>query len=367
MSDSEYRPASRKELIQALMPFAQSDTRLGLRQFIVDYAIFLVGLALALFTANLLLRTLGALLIGLKTSGLYTLSHDASHNSLTASRKLNKALAVLGLMPTLMNQRLWAYDHVVMHHVKTNGPQTDIFRPMSLADYRAAPAWRRAWERLTRSASVLARAPVGMVASRWLIEKVVPNRAVHSEKVRREAWPITALLACWFGGMLLFMVVRHGGEPLPVLLDALFVFVLPICIFWVSLGNASYIQHTHPAIPWFEAGDKRMADCSQEELTTHVQMPPVLAGLIHNGLEHAAHHVLPAIPNYRLREAQTRLNELLKGTAVVMPLSLRGLREVARSCKLYDYQNHRWLDFDGNPTTPSLVCDAHRAPVRAAA
>ena len=32
-----------------------------------------------------------------------------------------------------------------------------------------------------------------------------------------------------------------------------------------------------------------------------------------------------------------------------------------KTCRLYDFENHRWLDFDGKPTTGVLVTEAERA------
>ena len=351
MTASDIEPNARRHLIRELMAFAVPQTSVGLRLFVVDVLVYAFGFGLVFFTGNIALRVFGSLLMGLKTSGLYTLAHDASHNTLTASRKLNKSLAVLGHLPCLMNQRLWVYDHVVMHHAKTNGPQTDIYRPMSLAEYRAAPAWRRCWERLTRSSSFLARIPACMVGSRWLVEKFVPNRSLHPVKVRQEAWPFTVLLLCWLVGLLSFATLHNNGNVQGIAVDVVLALVVPMCIFHVSLGTVSYVQHTHPSIPWFAEGDTSHAEFGQEALTVHVRMPKGLASLIHNGLDHAAHHVLPAIPSYRLRDAQTRLNEILGHSAIVVPLSVSVLRDITRKCKLYDYANHVWLDFQGQPTT----------------
>lgn len=349
-------PSSRRELIRALLPFAQPDTRTGVRLFVVDVLVYAVGLYLVLACQNLFVRGLGALLLGLKTSGLYTLAHDASHNTLTTSRRLNKILAVIGHLPSLMNQRLWTHDHLVMHHVKTNGPQKDIYQPLSLQQYRDASPARRAWERLVRSGSILARIPACMVESRWLVEKFFPNSRLHSEKVRREAWPLSFLLIAWLTVLVGAAVLRDPGDGAGVALTLMLLLGIPLCLFHASLGLVSYVQHTHPDVPWFAEGDPRHNEMGQEALTVHVRMPERLATLIHNGLEHGAHHVLPAIPSYRLRPAQAKLNELVgPERAVVVPMSLAAFRDIARKCKLYDYENHRWLDFAGAPTTEPLT------------
>ena len=39
----------------------------------------------------------------------------------------------------------------------------------------------------------------------------------------------------------------------------------------------------------------------------------------------------------------------------MVPFSLPGLFETLRTCRLFDYENHRWLDWDGTPTTAPLL------------
>jgi omega-6 fatty acid desaturase (delta-12 desaturase) len=351
MSARDVEPMTRRHLVNELMVFATPSTSMGLRLFVVDVIVYALGFSSVFFAHNLALRFFGSLLMGLKTTGLYTLAHDGSHNSLTQSRRLNKVLAVLGHLPCLMNQRLWVYDHVVMHHARTNGPQVDIYRPMSLAQYRAAPAWRKLWERWVRSSSLLFRIPSCMIGSRWLVEKFAPNPDLHPLSVRREAWPLTALLLCWLSVIFSLAILCNPGNLFGVGLDIFLALVVPMSIFHMSLGTVSYVQHTHPSIPWFALGDDSHGEFGPEALTVHVKMPKVLASLIHNGLDHSAHHVLPAIPSYHLRAAQLRLNEVLGHTAIVLPLSMRVLRDITSKCKLYDYSNHVWLDFGGRPTT----------------
>jgi omega-6 fatty acid desaturase (delta-12 desaturase) len=36
-------------------------------------------------------------------------------------------------------------------------------------------------------------------------------------------------------------------------------------------------------------------------------------------------------------------------------LTPRAYMDIVRRCKLFDYENHRWTDFDGTPTTPRLL------------
>jgi omega-6 fatty acid desaturase (delta-12 desaturase) len=84
-------------------------------------------------------------------------------------------------------------------------------------------------------------------------------------------------------------------------------------------------------------------------------------------MEHTAHHADPRVPLYNLEKAQKRLEETYGDNIVVVPFTVRGLFTTLRTCRLFDYENHRWLDWDGTPTTGSLLGHKGRRPVQAAA
>jgi hypothetical protein len=57
------------------------------------------------------------------------------------------------------------------------------------------------------------------------------------------------------------------------------------------------------AVPWFGPGDALIERFGPESLTVHVQAPRILGASTHDILEHSVHHVVPAIPCYRLHAA----------------------------------------------------------------
>jgi omega-6 fatty acid desaturase (delta-12 desaturase) len=129
-------------------------------------------------------------------------------------------------------------------------------------------------------------------------------------------------------------------------------FVLPFLVFQGLLASALYINHTHPDIPWFNAQTQPRVKLPAESLTLHLRFPAWFAGLAHHFYDHPAHHIYPAIPCYELGRAQAYLNRILGARALVVDFSFGAMADIVRKCKLYDYQNHRWLDYRGRPTTP---------------
>ena len=353
----------RRELVAALTPFLAPDTRTGLRLFVIDLAVYALGMALALFADTFAMRLLGAVIVGLKMGGIYTLAHDAVHNSLTASQRLNRRLAAIGYLLSWHNFRIRQFDHLVIgHHPKLNGPQPDAYRPLSWQRYRAAPRWRQAWERFTRAPNPLVFAPYG-ICVRWLRAEVWPDRAMSSEH-RRQAWWYALLLVAYLGLIVGWLAVRNAGDAGGLMADLALVLLLPFFIFQTLQAAILYFQHTHPAVPWFSAGDPHFDKFGPEALTVRVLVPAWLSTMTHDICEHPAHHVMPAIPCYRLRAAQARLEELTDNTGLKMPLSPAKMATVMRRCKVYDYDDHCWRDFQGRRTTARLV-HAHQAGLTA--
>lgn len=353
MSLPSYRIRSRRELVEALLPFSAPDTRRGVLLFCVDYGLFLLGTAVALLASHPALRIAGALLAGFKMSTLYAIAHDAAHNTLTASRSLNKAIGIVAYLTGFYNYRLRLYDHLLRHHPLVNGPQPDAYRPMTLAQYRACKPWRRAWERFIRSPNPLALMAYG-ATSRLLKSEVFPRKTMPIA-VRREAWLYAALMGLYLCGFIGLIALTSAGSGLLFAQNLFFALVLPFLAFQAWMAVVVYFQHTHPAVPWFEEGDERHRGFGAEELSVHMAMPRAVSALLHHAYCHAAHHVCPSIPCYRLYDAQQWLDQLMGAKAAVVPFRLGTLLDVFRRCKLYNYEAHCWTDFEGWPTSPSLV------------
>ena len=97
-------------------------------------------------------------------------------------------------------------------------------------------------------------------------------------------------------------------------------------------------------------------------MSVHVAFPRWLELVTHGVTNHPVHHLLPAIPIYNLVKAQAKYEALVGQLNVKHPFSLAGLVDTANRCKLYDFDQNRWLDFEGNPTGTLTrpFCNAER-------
>lgn len=359
-SDVRHMPYPSRKLIHAeMIKFVKPRTSMGLAVFIIDFGLWMAAIAGVLFLAPLWAKILCSVYAGLKVSNLSSLGHEYAHGTLVKGAKLNKVLAILSFMPGLFNYRLWIYDHHVLHHAKVNGKHRDAMTPFSKAEYDALPPHRRVLERIYR-------APLGLgfalyeIVERWLGVKFFP-RAYMPERTRAQAWPHFFFLLGYLALFLTFLALAPLYSDTGTFTALILGFVVPHYVWMELVGFTVYVQHTHPRIPWFDSNADRMRIEAPEIVSTHIEFPGWLKLLVHNVYDHAVHHVQPRIPSYEMAKAQARLNELIGPMAVMEHFSVARFADTVRRCKLYDYQHHRWLDFEGRPTSDPIDIEAIRA------
>lgn len=349
MSDTPAaRPAAatRKAIRELLQPERRRSTALALALVAVDLALFAGLVAAIVLVASLPLRLVLGLAAGFVIGRLFIIGHDACHQALTAHRGLNRWIGRLVFLPSLTPYSLWEVGHNVVHHGYTNLKGFDfVWAPLTPAEYRALPRWRRALERAYRSGW----APgLYYFVEVWSLRMMWPGRRLD---VRRRAFFWDRLLvglfaALWIGG-LAWAAAATAQSFWPLLLCG---FVVPFAFWNMMMGFVIYAHHTHPAIVWHE--DK--ADWAQAlpfvSTTVHLRFRRGVGGLLHHIMEHTAHHVDMGIPLYRLRAAQARLEAALPGRIVVQDFSWRWYFDTARRCKLFDLERRAWTDFAGQPS-----------------
>jgi omega-6 fatty acid desaturase (delta-12 desaturase) len=350
------------QIRQELSLFAVSGTALSLAAFAFDVALYATGVAVAVLASALWLKALGVIVAGTATSTLFVLGHDAAHKTLVAGSRLNALLGRIAFLPCLHNYTLWIIQHNRLHHQSTNVRGLNSFSPLSPDEYARLPAWRRALERLYRSAAGFG---AYYLVERWWRDKFFP-RASTPEAKRAPAWRDFALIAAWLAllGALLVALDAHAGHAAPVA-AIVWGFVLPFLVWNALMGTTAFLQHTNPRLPWFRTMAEARAAKSQAELAVFVRYPRWYDLLSHNIMQHPPHHVNPRIPWYRLAAAQRRIDELLGADAVTERMGLRYVLGLTRTCQLYDYDHQQWLDFAGRATTAATGLAPVPQPARA--
>lgn len=217
-------------------------------------------------------------LIGSRQRALASLTHEASHRKLFASRHLNNTVARLACAHPLLTAFSGYTAEHARHHRYLWGardPELAVYERLRLADPLPSDPGAIT-RRLARAFGVfLASRIVGLIGG------------------RREPWGELAARWAWCCGLLAGSAV-FGGWRLPV-----FYWVVPYLTTGAVITFLAEVA---------EHGGLRTADAFQAT-RSWTASPPVrwLVGSHSDDLYHLAHHLFPAIPHYRLKRAHRLL------------------------------------------------------------
>jgi omega-6 fatty acid desaturase (delta-12 desaturase) len=165
-------------------------------------------------------------------------------------------------------------------------------------------------------------------------------------KYKLDSALVTAGFVVWVGAVVWVSVATSQNVWLLLTLAVL----IPFAIWNGIMGFVVFVHHTHPGIAWFQKRHDWQRFRAYLTATAHVRFPLGLDRLLHNIMEHNAHHLNPRIPMFALRRAQRALQERFRTEFQSYRMDWREFRECVNSCKLYDFANHCWLDFSGRVT-----------------
>ena len=337
-----------KQLRMAVSEYTKRSTYKGMAVFLIDSMIYIFSIAGVIFLETFALKVLCSIIAGLKISTLFVIAHDAAHSSLTNSTMLNKIIARLAFLPSYHNYSLWLIVHNKSHHQSTNLRDKNSWTPLSKDEYEKLPGWRKKVERFYRS-------PLGIsfyyIVERWWKNKFIPYKNIVGRK-KLSCWT-DFLFAATYMIVYLFILIQagkvltHTGSLEMLALG----FFIPLVISSFMIGFTVFQQHTHESIPWFISRNERDDIVKIEGITMHVKFPHWYNVISHNTMAHTVHHVDPRIPLYNLAKAQEVLSKLPGDGLTTINFSIKGFLSTMKKCKLYDYGNHLWLDFDGIPSS----------------
>ena len=341
--------------------FSRRSSRMALAIFAIEVLAYAGFVTLAIAPLAWFVNVLGGVLAGLAIGVIFTVGHDACHQSLTPSRALNRWIARLSFIPSLHAASLWVLGHNQIHHGRTNLRGHDyVWEPMSPEDYRASAGWRRMQYRIYRSR--WGSLPYYLIEMWWKKNflPIAPEARSHWRRHVVDSGFVVLAGGLHLGAILFVASSWAPDRSLwwPLLAGCL----VPFLVWNWLMGLIIYSHHTHPEVPWF-ADDREWSYFGSQVLgTVHVRLPPPFHWVDNNIMEHTAHHAWPVIPLYHLPTAQQRIRAAFPA---VKSLTLwpRVFFGIADACKLFDYRARRWTDFAGRPSGPALSLTTPPAPI----
>jgi len=335
----------------------------GLKSFVPAgglWLLTLVGIIFLPWWAKVPLGILNGAFVGV----VFLVGHDACHGILFPHRWMNRIGGRMCLMPALHPLAAWVHNHNGLHHGFTNIREKDPgFPPLSVEQYRAMSRVRRWIYRVGRTWYGLG---VLYFVDMWIKWEILPrgNRSPRNWRAYQiDRAFVLLFMVCWIGLLVGTALINDEGV-LGAVGMVVVGFVLPQFIWNWFIGFIILQQHTHPRVPWYSELDKPMPSYFQSQLraTPHLHFPKPYRFALRNVMEHTAHHADPGVPLYHLAEAQQTLDKAYRREIVRVLWTPGNFLRMLRTCRLYDYSTHRWLDYDGTPTTPVLLKSPAETP-----
>ena len=308
---------------------------------------FAAAAALALLSTSIALKLLGSVLMTFGIVRVFMIGHDACHGSLFKSAALNHTIGRVAFLPSLTAYSLWDVGHNVAHHSFNNLKGRDqVWTPYSKEEFDRLPRHRRVLERIYRSG--LGWGLYYFVEMWWrkLYFPTVKEIGSGRMKYKLDSALVTVGAVAWV--LMVALVAAQTDQSFWML--AGFAVAAPFFLWNIIMGFVVYVHHTHPTIAWFQNRHDWQRARAYLTSTANVRLPFGIDRLMHNIMEHNAHHMNPRIPMIALRGAQCALQDQFTDEFTAYRMSWDAYKDCVRRCKLYDYTNHAWLNWKGAVT-----------------
>ncbi|WP_425410379.1 fatty acid desaturase [Hyphococcus sp.] len=337
----------------------------GVRLALIHFALYFLTLYGALGPFPAVVNLLAGFANGFALGLLFIIGHDCVHKCFLPTLRANQILGRLAFLPTAHSASLWETGHNRFHHGKTNFKGVDyVWTPMSVEEYQDAGLLRRLLERLNRGvAGQFLNYPISI----WIPKLILPIARETRTQWKRYFWD-SVFVVLGHGAIIAGMLILgKWWHPERSLLEIFAVAWLLPMIVWNFLASFSFfLHHAHEDGHWFDKTEDWSFYQSSIEGTTHLEIPALKwLGLYYNVMEHTAHHALTTIPIYHLDKAGKLLRARYGDAVTSYEFRLGDFFRIMKNCKLYDYKNRCWTDFEGRPTGPAL--EHRRAPAPLAA
>jgi omega-6 fatty acid desaturase (delta-12 desaturase) len=319
----------------------ENPTWRGLWIFGRDAAMYLgllVALCLVPWWAQLALEIPMALVV----SGLFIVGHDAAHQSLFKSKRLNSWIGHISMLPSWHVYEGWVLGHNRVHHAFTVREGYDfVWQPATPESWAKTGPWRRLVHRFEWSWMGAGLYYLHEVWMKKMIIGAPPAR--WRSATRRDRFIVLGFVTAMVG-LFAGIAMAQGRGLWGITWLVLATVVIPFLTFNYVIGSFVHVHHVDPELRWYrkDEWDKFRA---QMQGTTVLRAPKWLNFFIHWIMVHVPHHVDMRIPMYRLEAATTAIKEAFPGVIIDRKLRFRDFVRNSRACKIYDYDQGRWLRY----------------------
>lgn len=311
----------------------QNPTWKGLAYFTRDLIVYGLCVAgLIVWSSPLIVVPLW-IVTSLAISALFVVGHDAAHQALFKSRRLNDFIGRVAMLPAGHLYSAWVYGHNRVHHGFTVRQGFDfVWHPHTPRQFHEMNTVKRLRHRFEWS---------WLGAGAYYLREVWWNKMIRWTPPARFKGDVRKDRA-WLASFLAIatIVLTLTTDPWTTVR----VLVIPLLGFMYIIGSIVHVHHIAQDIRWLPR-DKWTRFAAQMEGTTILRVPRGMNFFLHWIMVHVPHHVDMRIPMYNLELAANAIERAFPGTVVDKPLSFREFIHNSRACKLFDFEAGHWLDY----------------------
>jgi acyl-lipid omega-6 desaturase (Delta-12 desaturase) len=336
------RKGSLQRVLDVIPPEAyERPTHKGMGYFIRDLVVYGVAVALLVLVDHPVLVVAGWVLASLAVSALFIVGHDAAHGALFASRRLNRTVGRIAMLPSWHVYEGWALGHNRIHHTYTARQGFDfVWHPVTPAEYAALSPAKKLRHRIEWS---------WLGAGAYYLREVWWNKMIigrpparFAGAIRRDRRLVGTVVIAVAAALAALGAYRYG-TPAGAAWMVVKVWIVPFLGFGYVIGSLVHIHHIGPTLRWWPRREwTRFA--GQVEATTALYSSPVVEFFFHWIMVHVPHHVDVRIPMYNLPMAAeaivANIDEASAGR-----LRFRDFVANTRVCKLYDFNEGTWFTY----------------------
>jgi omega-6 fatty acid desaturase (delta-12 desaturase) len=275
-------------------------------------------------------------------SGLFVIGHDAAHGSLFSSKKLNRFIGTVAMLPGWHVYEGWVLGHNRIHHAYTVRQGFDFvwhpYTPEQYAEMSTVGKLRHRfeWSWIGAGAYYLRevwwhKMIIGAPPARWA-------KAVRRDRII--VWTFVAVASLLLGALGWAMYGSVAGVAWMIVK----VLVVPFLAFTYVIASFVHVHHVQPGIRWWKRREWTKFK-GQMEGTTVLRARFGLNFFFHWIMVHVPHHVDMRIPMYNLELATDAIEKAFPGTVHDEPLRFRDFVANTRQCQLYDFDEGHWLTY----------------------
>ncbi|CAB4949727.1 unannotated protein [freshwater metagenome] len=306
---------------------------------LVMYGLIVTGLILVNNPfAVIALWVLSAMVI----SGLFIVAHDAAHGALFSSKRLNRVIGTIAMLPSWHVYEGWTLGHNRIHHGYTVREGFDfVWHPYTPEQFAAMSPLGRLRHRFEWSWFGAGAYYLREVWWHKMIVGAPPAR--WAKTIRRDrfiVWSFVAVASLTLGAL----GWASYGSVIGILWMILKVLVIPFLGFSFVIASFVHVHHIQPNIRWWKRREWTKWH-GQMEGTTVLRARFGLNFFFHWIMVHVPHHVDMRIPMYNLELATDAMKEAFPGTIHDEPLRFMDFVRNTRVCRLYDFDEARWYTY----------------------